>query len=188
MVINIRQGTAEDGSFILKNNIPITNRELETLALIGIGFSNSEAARKMSVTVNTVRSHIWNIMKKMGATSRANAIVLAVQNGFIDIRPKKSLDAHVPGFDKYVLCIFCGKVSLEADYKDETTEQVVINHIEYEIPVLPGCPTEGCSGNINETIDWDYMRQYHLEYPEVPNPGVEYDYDIRWYHGHPEHY
>ena len=186
MVINIRQGTADDGGFILKNNIHITNRELETLALIGIGFSNTKAAKKMGVSINTVRSHIWNLMKKMGATSRANAIVLAVQNGIIEIQPKKSLDTHVPGFDKYVLCIFCGKVSLEADYKDATTEQVIINHIEYERDVLPGCPTEGCSGNISETIDWDYIRHYYPEYPEVPNPGVEYDFDIRWYHGYPD--
>ena len=150
-----------------------------------MGFSNGEAARKMGVSINTVRSHIWNLMKKIGATSRANAIVLAVQNGIIDIQHKRSLDTYVRGFDHYVLCIFCGKVSLDDDYKPATTEEVEINHIKYGMPVLPGCPTEGCRGNITETIDWDEVRKHHPEYPEVPKHGVVYDYDIKWFRGYP---
>jgi DNA-binding CsgD family transcriptional regulator len=186
MVINIRQGTAEDGGFIINNNVHITKRELEILALIGMGFNNEEVAIRLGVTVNTVRNHIWNLMQKMGATSRAHAIVLAVQNGIIEVMHKKSLKTYVPGFDKYVLCIMCGKVAMADDYKEATTEKVTINHIEYEMPIPPMCPTEGCKADISDTIDWDEIRGHHPEYPEIPEHNVVYDYDIEWYRGYPD--
>lgn len=185
MVINIRQGTAEDGGFIINSNVHITRRELEILALVGMGFSNEEAAKKLDVRVNTVRNHIWNLMQKMGAKNRAHAIVLAVQNGIIEVMHKRSLKAHVRGLDKYVLCIMCGKVTLAEEYKEETIEKVMINHIEYEMPKPPHCPTEGCHGDIFDTIDWYEIRQHHPEYPEIPENNVKYDYELKWYSGYP---
>ena len=65
MTISVRQGTAKDGGFIIKSNIHITRRELEILALIGMGLDNHEAAERLFVSVNTVRNHIWNLMKKL---------------------------------------------------------------------------------------------------------------------------
>jgi len=47
MVISIRQGTADDGGFIINNNIHVTRRELETLSLIGTGLDNNEVAKKI---------------------------------------------------------------------------------------------------------------------------------------------
>ncbi len=185
MVINVRQGTAEDSGFIINNNIHITRRELETLALIGMGLSNKEVAEKLGVSINTVRNHIWNVMQKLGATSRANAIVLAVQNGIFEVMCKRSLDTFVRGFDRYVLCIMCGKAALTDDYKEARIEKVTINHVEYEMPILPECPTEGCRGDISDTIDWDEVRRHHPEYPEIPEQGVVYDFDIKWYRGYP---
>ncbi len=181
MVINIRQGTAEDNGFIIKDKVHITRRELETLALIGMGFSNIEAARKMSVSINTVRNHIWNLMQKIGAENRAHAIVLAVQNGIFNIQHKRSLDTRIRGTEYYVLCIYCGKASSNYDYSEETTKEVQINHVKYQMPVLPKCPTEGCNGEITETIYWGEVRKHHPEYPEIPELGVKYDYDISWY-------
>ena len=118
MTINVRQGTAGDGGFIIKNNMHITRRELESLALIGMGLNNYEVAERLGVSVNTVRNHIWNLMQKLEANSRAHAIILAVQNGIIEVKHERSLDTYVPGFDKYVLCILCGKAALVDDYKD----------------------------------------------------------------------
>ena len=46
MVVNIREGTADDGGFIIKNKVHITRRELEALALIGMGLNNNEAAER----------------------------------------------------------------------------------------------------------------------------------------------
>lgn len=185
MVLNVRQGTADDGGFIIDNNIHVTQRELEALALIGMGLSNSEAAEKLGVSINTVRNHIWNLMKKLGATSRAHAIVLAVQNGIIEVKHKRSFDTFVRGFDNYVLCILCGKAARSEDYKEGETQKVIINHVEYEVDTLPKCPTEGCRGDIGDTLDWDEVRKHHPEYPEIPEHGVVYDYDIKWFRGYP---
>ena len=123
-------------------------------------------------------------MQKLGATSRAHAIVLAIQNGIYDVRHKRSLDTFVRGYDKYLLCIFCGKGNLNNDYSEAEIKKVKINHIEYEMFIQPKCPTEGCKGDISETIDWDVVREHHPEYPEVPEHGVVYDYDIEWFRGY----
>jgi|WetSurMetagenome_2_1015567.scaffolds.fasta_scaffold264496_2 DNA-binding CsgD family transcriptional regulator len=187
MVINIREGTAEDGGFIIYNNVHITRRELEILALVGMGFSNEDTAKKLGVRVNTVRNHIWNIMQKIGAKNRAHAIVLAVQNGIIEIMHKRSLKTHVRGLDKYVLCILCGKTALADEYRDATTKRVIINHVDYEMPILPQCPHEGCKGDILETIDWYEIREHHPEYPEIPEYNTKYDFDIKWYSGYPDY-
>lgn len=184
MAINVRQGTAEDGGFIIKNNIHITRRELEALALVGMGLNNNEVAEKLGVSVNTVRNHIWNLMQKLEATSRAHAIVLAVQDGIIEVKHERSLDTFVRGVDRYVLCIFCGKAALIDDYKEGETKKVIINHVEYELDTLPKCPTEGCRGDFFDTLDWDKLRKYHPEYPEIPEHGVVYDYDIEWVRGY----
>jgi len=186
MVINVRQGTAEDGGFIIKNNIHVTKRELEALALVGMGLGNNEVAEKWGVSINTVRNHIWNLMKKLGATSRGHAIVLAIQNGIYDVEQQRSLDTFVRGYDQYMLCIFCGKVNLNNDYKEAEIKKVKINHVEYEIDILPKCPTEGCRGDISHTIDWDEVRKHHPEYPEIPERNVVYDYEIEWYRGYPK--
>jgi DNA-binding CsgD family transcriptional regulator len=184
MTINVRKGTASDGGFIIKNNIHITRREVEILALIGIGLDNHEAAEKLYVSVNTVRNHIWNVMQKLEATSRAHAIVLAVENGIIEVRKERSLDTFVRGFDKYVLCIFCGKADLVDNYEEVEGKKVIINHVEYEIDNLPKCPNKDCRGSLGDTLDWDEVRKHHLEYPEIPEHGVVYDYDIEWFRGY----
>ena len=184
MTIYVREGTAEDGGFIINNGIHVTKRELEILALIGMGLDNHEAAEKLFVSVNTVRNHIWNLMQKLGATSRAHAIVLAVQNGIIEVKHERSLGTYVRGFDKYVLCILCGKANLIDDYKEGEPKKVIINHVEYEIDNMPKCPSEGCRGDISYTLDWDKVRKHHYEYPEIPEHGVVYDYDIEWFRGY----
>lgn len=184
MVINVREGRASDGGFIIRNNVHVTRRELEALALVGMGLSNSEVAEKMGVSVNTVRNHIWNLMQKLGATSRAHAIVLAVQNGIIEVKQRRSLETFVRGVDRYVLCIPCGRAALVDDYSEATVEKVTINHVEYEMPVFPGCPTEGCGADIFDTIDWEDIRKHRPEYPEVPQRDVQYDYEIEWFRGY----
>lgn len=183
MAINVRQGTAQDGGFIIRGNIHVTRRELEALTLIGVGLKNNEVAERLGVSVNTVRNHIWNLMQKLGANSRAHAIVLAVQNGIIEVKRERSLDTFVRGFDRYVLCVFCGKAALVEDYREAEPRKVIINHVEYEMDTFPGCPTEGCKGDILDALDWDRVRKHNREYPEVPEHGVVYDYDIEWFRG-----
>ena len=54
---------------------PLTGREREGLGLLLAGASNREIARRLVVSVNTVKRHVFNLCTKLGVQSRAQAIV-----------------------------------------------------------------------------------------------------------------
>ncbi len=61
----------------------LTPRELEALKLIGQGLSNEELARALFVTPTTARTYVSRIMTKVGATHRAQLVVLAYENRLV---------------------------------------------------------------------------------------------------------
>ncbi|BDZ47161.1 response regulator transcription factor [Naasia aerilata] len=60
----------------------ITDRESEILALITQGKSNEEVAKLTYLSPNTLKSHIRSIYRKIGATSRTQAVLWGVEHGF----------------------------------------------------------------------------------------------------------
>jgi DNA-binding NarL/FixJ family response regulator len=62
---------------------PLTERELEVLELIVAGCSNAEIAEKLYVTVGTVKTHVRNLLNKLGASDRTQAAVRALRSGLI---------------------------------------------------------------------------------------------------------
>jgi LuxR family maltose regulon positive regulatory protein len=56
---------------------PLTGREREVLRLLLEGASNREIARRLVLSVNTVKRHVYNLCGKLGVQSRAQAIVRA---------------------------------------------------------------------------------------------------------------
>ena len=60
----------------------LSPREVEALALITQGLSNQEIAERLFLTINTLKSHIRAAYKKIGVTSRAQAVAWCMQNGF----------------------------------------------------------------------------------------------------------
>jgi LuxR family maltose regulon positive regulatory protein len=56
---------------------PLTEREREVLHLLLEGASNREIARRLVLSVNTVKRHVYNLCGKLGVQSRAHAIVRA---------------------------------------------------------------------------------------------------------------
>jgi NarL family two-component system response regulator LiaR len=58
----------------------LTRRELEVLSLLVKGLSNPEIAGRLSVSRATVKSHVSNILSKLGVSNRAEAIALAIEN------------------------------------------------------------------------------------------------------------
>jgi PAS domain S-box-containing protein len=62
----------------------LTGREREVLILLSRGFNTQEIAEALSISPNTVRNHIQNILAKLGVHSRPEAIVYAYQNGLIE--------------------------------------------------------------------------------------------------------
>ncbi len=60
----------------------LSPREVEVLGLVTLGLSNQEIADRLFLTVNTLKSHIRQAYKKIGATSRAQAVAWCMQHGF----------------------------------------------------------------------------------------------------------
>ncbi|GAG91853.1 unnamed protein product [marine sediment metagenome] len=63
----------------------LTNREREILTLLVAGKTNKEIAGQLSLSEGTVRFHVSNILSKMGASNRTEAVSLALQQGIVII-------------------------------------------------------------------------------------------------------
>ena len=63
----------------------LTEREIEVLALIAAGNSNKLIADQLSITEDTTKSHVKNIMAKLGANDRTHAVTLALQRGIVEL-------------------------------------------------------------------------------------------------------
>lgn len=61
-----------------------TPKELEVLHAVALGRRNREIADELHLSVNTVEFHLRNIFAKLGASSRADAIVRAQRRGWLD--------------------------------------------------------------------------------------------------------
>jgi two-component system NarL family response regulator len=64
----------------------LTSREMEVLELIVRGQSNKEIAASLKITEATVKSHINNILSKLGVTDRTQAATTALQRGLVHLR------------------------------------------------------------------------------------------------------
>jgi LuxR family maltose regulon positive regulatory protein len=59
----------------------LTPRETEVLELISEGLRNRDIAERLFITEVTVKVHVRNILRKLGARSRAHAVALAKELG-----------------------------------------------------------------------------------------------------------
>jgi DNA-binding NarL/FixJ family response regulator len=66
--------------------VTLTNREIEVLAGLGAGQSNSEMAARLSISENTVKIHVHNILHKLKLQSRQDAATYARRHGLITYR------------------------------------------------------------------------------------------------------
>ncbi|MFC5742147.1 response regulator [Dyella tabacisoli] len=63
----------------------LTCREIEVLRLVAQGLSNKEIAHSIHISEETAKSHVSNILSKLGARDRTQAVVIAARRGIIDI-------------------------------------------------------------------------------------------------------
>jgi DNA-binding NarL/FixJ family response regulator len=59
----------------------LTERERDVLALVGLGMSNGEAGRQLSLGEGTVKTHVKHILAKLGCANRVQAAILAHEAG-----------------------------------------------------------------------------------------------------------
>lgn len=65
------------------HSVELTSRECEILDLVAQGFTNGDIADQVSLSPDTVKSHLSNIRSKLGASSRSQALAVAMRSGLI---------------------------------------------------------------------------------------------------------
>jgi DNA-binding NarL/FixJ family response regulator len=63
----------------------LSERELEVLKLLAIGFTNAEIAEKLYLTRGTVRNYTSSILSKLGVEDRTQAALIAARYGLVDV-------------------------------------------------------------------------------------------------------
>lgn len=62
----------------------LSGREIEVLRSVATGNSNKIVADDLSITEDTVKGHMKNIMSKLGANDRTHAVLIAIKRGFLE--------------------------------------------------------------------------------------------------------
>jgi len=61
--------------------VPLTARETQVLRLVAMGLSNQEIADTLEISVETVKEHVQNLLRKLGVGDRTQAAVWALRHG-----------------------------------------------------------------------------------------------------------
>ncbi len=67
-----------------KPGYDLSEREREVLALMVKGLNNTEIAKRLIVSLSTVKHHVSSVLSKLGVTNRAEAVALAVQHHLVN--------------------------------------------------------------------------------------------------------
>ncbi len=89
MAARLLKGVAKRLADEDKGEQSLTERELFVLRLVSSGASNSEIAEKLSISVNTVKSHLKSILEKLQLENRTQAATYAVKKGLVTPRDNK---------------------------------------------------------------------------------------------------
>lgn len=67
---------------------PLTDRELEVLQWAAQGLANYDIAQRLYISVRTVEAHLTHVYNKLGVSSRTEAVVYAIRQGWIQPEPE----------------------------------------------------------------------------------------------------
>lgn len=72
----------------------LTTREMEVVRLLAEGLPDKEIGAALHIDWRTVRSHLANILQKLGARNRTDAVRIALQTGLIEIPSREPTSAQ----------------------------------------------------------------------------------------------
>ncbi|MBV9249879.1 MAG: response regulator transcription factor [Acetobacteraceae bacterium] len=79
-------GMTATAGFRAAEDLPaLTPREVEILALVGQGMTNKAIARRLGISVHTVKFHLETLFTKLEAASRAEAVAKGLRGGVLEI-------------------------------------------------------------------------------------------------------
>jgi len=61
--------------------VPLTPRETQVLRLVALGLSNQEIADPLEISIETVKEHMQNLLRKLAVSDRTQAAVWAIRHG-----------------------------------------------------------------------------------------------------------
>ncbi|RJR40676.1 MAG: PAS domain-containing protein [Deltaproteobacteria bacterium] len=82
-ILTRKQNYASIKSETIDNHINLTGREIEVLRLMADGFTNNEMAIILSISRNTIKSHVVHLFDKLGVNNRTQAVVQATRLNLI---------------------------------------------------------------------------------------------------------
>jgi len=75
--------TMANRAMVPDGDIPLTQRETQVLRHLALGLSNKEIAQSLTISVETVKEHVQNILRKLAVSDRTQAAVWAVRRGLV---------------------------------------------------------------------------------------------------------
>ncbi|GAB4527324.1 MAG: response regulator transcription factor [Anaerolineales bacterium] len=72
--------------------VPLSEREMEVLTYLARGFSNKEIATQLEISHQTVKNHVTAVLRKLGVGDRTQAVVYALQRGWVRLDEDRPLD------------------------------------------------------------------------------------------------
>ena len=67
----------------IDDEVPLTQRETQVLRHVALGLSNKEIGRSLTISIETVKEHVQNILRKIAVSDRTQAAVWAVRKGLV---------------------------------------------------------------------------------------------------------
>ena len=92
MAARLVRAKSGEGDGIADSLKGLTEREAEVFALVAEGLSNSEIASRLVVSIKTVGSHRFSLMKKLGLHDSTEVVKYAIQTGLINL----SVEEEIP--------------------------------------------------------------------------------------------
>jgi len=77
------------GGALVHSPAELTPRELDVVTLVGEGRANKEIARELGIGERTARTHVSNILRKLGLTSRTQLALWAVGEGLVSVEASR---------------------------------------------------------------------------------------------------